>query len=86
MIVEVAEASYRIDRQFKASLYARAGVPECWIVDLPRGIVEVHREPERDDAAPYRWRYGTVDTLRPPATVTPLLAPTTTIPVADLLP
>jgi Uma2 family endonuclease len=86
LVVEVADTSYRIDRDFKTSLYARAGVPECWIIDVARGVVEVHRDPERTEAEPYGWRYANVETLRPPSTITPLLAPATPIAVADLLP
>jgi Uma2 family endonuclease len=86
LIVEVAESSYRIDHEYKASLYARAAVPEYWIVDLVHETVEVHREPEQSADARYGWRYRTVETLRPPATVAPLLAPDRPIAVADLLP
>ena len=86
LIVEVAESSYRIDRGYKASLYARAAVPEYWIVDLLHETVEVHREPEESAAARYGWWYRSVETLRPPASVMPLLAPDRSIAVADLLP
>jgi Uma2 family endonuclease len=86
LVVEVAESSYRIDHEFKASLYARAAVPECWIIDIARGVVEVHRHPAESDVAPYGWRYTSVETLRPPSTITPRFAPTATILVADLLP
>ena len=86
LIVEVAESSYRIDREYKASLYARAGVPEYWILDLIHGTVEVHREPAEAADARYGWRYRSVETLRPPASVAPLLAPDAAIAVADLLP
>jgi Uma2 family endonuclease len=86
LIVEVAETSYRIDRQFKMSLYARASVSECWIIDVARSAVEVHRDPGRSDSARYGWRYTSVDTLHAPSTITPLLAPNATIAVADLLP
>ena len=86
LVVEVADSSYRIDHEFKTSLYARAAVPECWIVDLQRSLVEVHRDPQACATAPYGWRYASIETLRPPATMTPLLAPTTLIAVADLLP
>jgi Uma2 family endonuclease len=86
LIVEVAESSYRIDRGYKASLYARAGLPEYWIVDLLHETVEVHREPEESAAARYGWRYRSVETLRPPASVAPLLEPEREIPVAALLP
>ena len=85
LIVEVAESSYRIDHGYKASLYARAGVPEYWIIDVVRETVEVHRGPEASSEAVHGWRYGTIDALRPPATVRPLIAPETAIPVADLL-
>lgn len=86
LIVEVAEGSYRIDRGYKAGLYARAGIADYWIVDLLRGALEVHRNPEASPAARHGWRYRTVETLRPPAAVTPLVAPDRSIPVADLLP
>lgn len=45
LVVEVAETSVHIDRGLKSQLYARAGIPEYWLVNLPEGVVEVHREP-----------------------------------------
>jgi hypothetical protein len=84
--LELIDGSYRIDHEFKTSLYARAAVPECWIVDGARSVAEVHRSPEQTDTAPYGWRYANVDTLPPSSTITPLLAHLTTIAVADLLP
>lgn len=45
LVVEVADASLGFDRRVKAPLYARAGVAEIWIVDLPGQAVEVHRRP-----------------------------------------
>lgn len=86
LVVEIAESSYRIDRHYKSSLYARAGVPEYWIVDVVRDRVEVHRAPEPWSEAAVGWRYGSVVTLARSATVTPLVAPGVTIAVADLLP
>ncbi|HYS17104.1 MAG TPA: Uma2 family endonuclease [Candidatus Binatia bacterium] len=86
LVVEIAESSYRTDREHKASLYARAGIADCWIVDVVHGILEVHREPEASPEALYGWRYRNVATLRPPATVTPLVALGRSIPVAVLLP
>ena len=86
LIVEVAESSYRFDRTYKAGLYARAGVPEYWIVDVARSVLEVHRQPGASSEAAHGWRYAIVETLRPPATVTPLIAPAAPIRAADLLP
>jgi Uma2 family endonuclease len=45
LVVEVADSSLRTDRQVKSALYAQAGIPEYWIVNLVQGAVEVHREP-----------------------------------------
>ena len=86
LIVEVAEASYRIDHEYKASLYARAGIADYWIIDLVRDALEVHRDPEVSPGAPCGWHYRSVVTLRPPAAVAPLLVPGASIPVGDLLP
>jgi len=45
LLVEVMETSAAFDRGFKLGLYARAGVPEVWLVDLSGEVVEVHRRP-----------------------------------------
>ena len=75
----------RIDREYKESLYARAGVPEYWIIDLAHETLEVHRGPEASPATLYGWRFASVDLLRSPANVTPLIA-AAPIRVADLFP
>jgi Uma2 family endonuclease len=85
LLVEVSGSSYRIDRRFKAGLYARAAVPEYWIVALTRGTLEIHRAPEASGEAAYGWRYGSVEVLAREATVTPLFAPSVVIAVADLI-
>lgn len=46
LVVEVAGESLPLDRQAKAVLYARAGIPEYWIVNLGESTVEVRREPD----------------------------------------
>ena len=45
LVVEVADTSLAHDRYTKAPLYARAGIPEYWIVDLNGERIEVYREP-----------------------------------------
>ena len=44
LVVEVAEASLRKDRRVKSEVYARAGVPEYWVVNLIDGLIEVHAD------------------------------------------
>jgi len=46
LVVEVAGDSLRFDRGPKAALYARAGIPEYWIVNLEASAVETRRDPD----------------------------------------
>ncbi len=86
LIVEVADSSLDFDRQQKGSLYARAGVEDYWIVNLIDRVLEVYRDPRQDPMAPHGSRYGSVQTLTPPATVVPLALPSVSIAVTHLLP
>jgi len=45
LVVEVAVSSLRYDRRVKAPLYARAGIPEYWVVDLAGEAVERFLKP-----------------------------------------
>ena len=86
LIVEVALSRLTFDRRHKASLYARAGIADYWVVNLVDRVLEVYREPVADSTAPLGFGYQSITRLAPPATVTPLAAPAATIPIADLLP
>lgn len=48
LLVEVADSSLDYDRSVKAALYAAAGVPELWIVDLACRQIESCRLPGAD--------------------------------------
>jgi Uma2 family endonuclease len=86
LTVEVAESSLAHDRQRKGSLYARAGLPDYWVLNLVDRVLEVYRDPVVDPAAPFGWRYGRAEVLDASAEVAPLAAPETRIPVSRLLP
>ena len=86
LVVEVAASSLAFDREHKASLYARAGRPEYWIVNLIDRVLEVRREAAPEPSAPYGWDYALVDVLGPSDRVSTLGAPAVQISVADLLP
>lgn len=77
LVIEVAESSVKLDRD-KAELYARARVPEYWILNLGRRQLEIHRNPENGE-------YASKVTLGEPDSVSPL-GRTERIAVADLLP
>ena len=86
LIVEVSESSLRFDRGEKASLYASAGIPEYWIVNLLDRRLEVYRDPVPMTGQPYGYGYRTGTHYFAADTVTPLAAPQGLIKVADLLP
>ena len=50
LVAEVAVSSHARDVR-KAPVYASAGIPVYWLVDLPAGIVRVHTEPGPDGYA-----------------------------------
>lgn len=45
LITEVADTSVAYDRNIKIPLYARAEIPEVWLVDLSDEAVEVYAQP-----------------------------------------
>lgn len=45
LVVEVADATLQRDRTLKLHLYARAGIPTYWILNLPENQLETHSDP-----------------------------------------
>jgi Uma2 family endonuclease len=45
LVIEVADSSVSYDLGEKAALYAEAGIPEYWVVNLVDRVVEVFRQP-----------------------------------------
>jgi Uma2 family endonuclease len=85
LIVEVSDSTLAYDRSRKASLYARAGIADYWIVNLVDKQLEVRRDPRPDPSQYYGHGYASVTILVPPAVVNPLAAPQVSLAVADLL-
>jgi Uma2 family endonuclease len=46
LAVEVADSSVAFDLSRKAELYANSGVPEYWVLDLPRRQLVAHSQPQ----------------------------------------
>lgn len=86
LVVEIALSSLALDRHVKGSLYARAGLADYWIVNLPERQVEVHRQPIPDPSAPHGWRYAHREVVRPATRVSPLAAPAASVDTTALLP
>jgi Uma2 family endonuclease len=48
LVVEVADTTVVTDRTVKVPLYARAGVAEVWLVNIPDGQLEIYSDPSGD--------------------------------------
>jgi Uma2 family endonuclease len=49
LIIEVAHSTIQYDRKVKGPIYAEAGIPEYWIINLKSRKIEVHLSPEREE-------------------------------------
>ena len=45
LIIEVADSSVEYDRDIKIPLYAQASIPEVWLINLPKEIIEIYSRP-----------------------------------------
>jgi len=78
LVIEVADTTLAYDRDVKIPLYARAGIPEAWLVDLTGERIAVHREPQAGT-------YAHVRSADPGDVLAPLHLPGVTLAVADIL-
>jgi Uma2 family endonuclease len=81
LVVEVADSSLAFDRGTKAPLYARAGIPEYWILNVVHRVLEVYRDPD-----PAAGQYRSVTSHGEAESISPLAAPAAQVAVRDLLP
>ena len=79
LLIEVSLSTLGYDRDVKLRLYAEAGIPEVWIVNLGDDWIESHREPTADGYRSTR-RYMLGDTIAPQA------FPDLAIPVERIIP
>jgi Uma2 family endonuclease len=45
LVIEVADTTAMSDRNVKVPLYARAGIPEVWLIDLTQDLIEIYAQP-----------------------------------------
>lgn len=79
LLIEVSESSLRKDREIKTRLYAEAGVPEYWIVDLTGDeiVVEVYTDPSPQG-------YRLIEAMGTDRILRPTQLPGVAIAVADI--
>ncbi len=78
LVIEVADTSLAYDRDEKVPLYAKAGVPEAWVVDLPGRVVHVCRDPGPNG-------YRTTRIVKAGKTISPARLAGVTLRVGDIL-
>lgn len=72
LVIEVADSSLTFDQNVKLPLYARAGIEEVWILNVPQKQIEIYRQPQfmayesktilrTGEAAPARFPDATID-------------------------
>jgi Uma2 family endonuclease len=86
LVIEVSDTTYRRDSGRKLRTYASAGIPEYWIVNLPRRQVEVYRNPRNVTGKWAGWQYATRTLLGPGERVSPTNRPDVEFPVDQMLP
>jgi len=86
LVVEVSVTTASYDRRRKASMYAKNGVEDYWVVDALNKRLEVRRQPVPDASEHYGYGYAQVMSYYTGDTVSPLALPLMKISVTDLLP
>ncbi len=79
LVVEVSDTTLETDRTLKCEIYAEAGIPEYWIVNLVENCLEVHRDPSPSGS--YAWTRR----LDIESSVAPLSFPDYQFPVRELM-
>ena len=78
LLIEVADTSVGYDRNAKLPVYARAGIPEVWIVNRPARRIESYSDPSGS-------AYSTVRHFSPGETVAPQAFPDITLAVDRII-
>jgi len=84
LVIEIADSSLRFDRRRKASLYAKFGLPDYWILNTRHQRVEVHRAPTERPESAYGWDYSHLTVMARGQTVSPLRWPEVSFTVEEL--
>jgi Uma2 family endonuclease len=79
LVVEISDTTLISDREKKLPLYARAGIPETWLMNLPDDRIEVYRDPASEG-------YRSITLVPRDGAVSPIAFPDVTIPCAEMLP
>jgi Uma2 family endonuclease len=86
LVVEVSDTTLALDLGDKALLYAAAGIPDYWVLDLGNRLLHVHRDSQQDATSISGFRFRRIDRINDTGSIAPLALPGMIIDVKDLLP
>ena len=78
LVIEVSFSTLRLDRTRKLDLYARAGVPEYWILNAIDTVIETH-------SVPINGRYTQSHIYHPGETISPAAFPELAFNVSEIM-
>ena len=79
LIIEISDSSLAYDREVKAHIYGRNGIPETWVKNLPEDCIERFTEPGPEGYARHAIHHRG-------ETLTPVSFPDMALAWTDLLP
>ena len=85
LVIEIADSSLSFDRNEKASVYAKAGIQDYWVLNLVNKRLEIRRGPRELPGSAHGWDYANLSLLATEQSVSPLAFPEVQIRVSDLL-
>ncbi|HLZ07015.1 MAG TPA: Uma2 family endonuclease [Chloroflexota bacterium] len=78
LLIEVSDSSLSYDRNVKVPIYARAGIPEVWLLDVEAKVLTSYRDPSPSGyQVTLDFRHGDV--------IAPIAFPDRPIALADLI-
>ena len=77
LLIEVSETTLRYEQEVKLQLYAHAGIPEVWIVDLESSVLLVYTQPGGE-------AYGERQEISAPSVLAPSALPEAVIDLSTL--
>jgi Uma2 family endonuclease len=73
LVIEVSYSSLAYDRKEKLELYAKAGIPEYWIINVAKREVEAFRDPGPGQESPGVYTFACRTLYLPEQAIQPLM-------------
>ncbi len=79
LIAEISDSTIVFDLNVKSSIYARAGIKEYWVCDIPNRRIVIHQDPSQTG-------YQKINSYQESENIFALTHPDVLVKVSDLLP